>query len=296
MAKTRINRTPTTVRTYGDLVVSIESGKPWPGVYRGSKYSLRRNGSDVGLYLNHSRLKLEGTVPAGLVETLRELGKSGGTGLGSIKVTANRDVLTKIHANNYPAVDEAYVDDGWIPVYVGKLAGAIEFPGVDNDPDEGALDPPCVWEGLPFNHGERWSMPFEGGPEWRIKMSQSFQFPSTYDHTDLERTYRSFRPNGGRFRINEHGHVWMELPNQRVQQSSLLTDKLETWYEKAQNQGRNQLLQLIHRRLEATGDGNPEQGLFPIYIGHISDYDRGDIPTPIINDETYYVFEAAEDP
>jgi len=105
-----------------------------------------------------------------------------------------------------------------------------DFPGVENDPDEGTLDPPCVWEGLPFRHGERWSMPVTGGPEWRIKMTQSFQFPSTYDHTGLARTYRSFRPNGGRFRINEHGHVWMELPNERVQRSEQLTEKLEAWY------------------------------------------------------------------
>lgn len=291
----RINRTPSTVRSYGDLVVSIESGKPWPGVYRGSKYSLRGNGSDVGLYLNHPRMQLQGKLPDGLLEALRDIGKSGGTGRGSVKITANRDVLTKVHSDNYPRVDEALVDDGWIPVYVGKLSGAIEFPFIDNDPDEGTLDPPCVWEGLPFKHGERWTIPVEGEPEWRVKKPESFRFQSAYDHSNLARTYRSFRESGGIFRVNEHGHVWMELPNENVQQSALLADKIETWYDDARQEGRNQLLQMIHRRLEATGDGNPRNGLFPIYLGHTSEFDRGDIPTPVVNDERYFQAEATKD-
>jgi len=295
MGHPNINRTPTTVSPDGDLVVSIESGKPWPGVYRGSKYSLRRNGSGVDLYLSHRRLELEGTLPDGLMAALRDTGKSDGTGLGSIRVSANRDVLTKVQADNYPAVDETLVDRGWIPVYIGKLSGSIDFPNVENDPDEGTLDPPCVWEGLPFNHGERWSIPASGGPEWRIKLSQVYRFPSSNDHPDLTRTFRSFRPSGGRFRVNEHGHLWLELPNKKIQNSAQLANTIETWYEDANDRGRNQLLQLIHRRLEATGNGDPNEGLFPIYVGHISDYDSGELPTPIINDKTYYVAEAEED-
>lgn len=295
MTRAKINRTPTTVRAYGDLTVSIESGQPWPSAYRGSKYTIRGNESDAGLYLNHALLELEGTLPEGLVETLRELGKSDGLGFGTVRVTANRDVLTKIKAEHYQHVEEAFVDEGWIPVYVGKLSGEIEFPHVNNNPDPGTLDPPCVWEGLPFRHGDRWTVPVSGGPEWRIKLQQSFQFPSQFDHTDLTRTYRSFRSSGGRFRINEHGHVWIELPNSQIDRSSQVSDKVDQWYQDAKEHGRNQLLQLIHRRLESTGNGDPKDGLLPIYIGHISDYDQGDIPTPIINDKAYYVCEGQTD-
>ena len=309
MSTTRINRTPTTVRAYGDVTVTIESGQPWPGVYRGSKYTIRGNGHghgsgsgsgsgsrrDVGLYLNHALVELEGTLPDGLVEALSELGKADGIGLGTVRVTANREVLTKIRANHYSNVEEAFVNEGWIPVYIGKLSGEIEFRHVDNNPDRSKLDPPCVWEGLPFRHGERWTVPVSGGPEWRIKLQQSFQFPSPFDHTDLTRTFRAFRSSGGRFRVNEHGHVWIELPNRDVQQYAQISDKVDQWYQEARERGRNQLLQLIHRRLEATGKGNPKDGLFPIYIGHISEYDQGDIPTPIINDETYYVCEGQSD-
>ena len=290
-----LNRTPSTVRTFGDLVVSIESGKPWPGVYRGSKYSLRGNGSGIGLYPSHRDIEIEGAVPDGLMDALHDTGKSEGTGRGSIKITANRDVLTKVKAEEYSNLDEAFVERGWVPVYLGKLSGSIEFPNIDNDPDDGTFDPPCVWEGLPFNHGERWTMPVSGSPEWRKKMTQSFRFPSAYDHGSLTKTYRSFRPNGGRFRVNEHGHVWMELPNKDVQQSSLLGDKLESWYEESRSQGRNQVLQMIHRRLKSTGGGNPKNGWLPIYLGHISDFDRGDIPTPVINDETYFEYEAKKE-
>jgi hypothetical protein len=292
MSDAQLNRNPTTVSPDEDLVVSIESGKPWPGVYRGSKYSLRRDGGGVSLYLSHRRIELEGAVPDGLLDALLAVGKSDGAGLGSVRVTANRDVLTKVQADNYPAVDEALVDEGWIPVYVGKLSGVIAFPNVENNPAAGALDPPCVWEGLPFNHGESWTMPARGGPEWRIKLSQSYKFPSANDHTDLTRTFRSFRPSGGRFRINEHGHIWIELPNQKVQKSAQLADKVESWYETAKDRGRNQILQLIHRRLEATGGGDPSSGRLPIYLGHISDYDSGEVPTPTINDRSYYVAEA----
>lgn len=38
----------------------------------------------------------------------------------------------------------------------------------------------------------------------------------------------------------------------------------------------------------ATGSGNPENGLVSIHLGHISQFDNGVIPTPVVDDETYY--------
>lgn len=288
MSKAQLNRVPSTVRAYNDMVVTIESGQPWPGVYRGSKYSIVRQNSDVGLKLNHRDVQLNGTIPTDLHQGLRDVGKSEGSGLGSIRITANRDILTKVHADNYSNVDQALVSEGWIPVYLGKLSGAIDFDGIDNDPDPGNMDPPCVWEGLPFRHGERWTVTANGALEWRISVLGQFNFPSSYQHTGLVRNYKSIRSHGGRLRVNEHGHVWMELPNQNVQNSNDLSETIEEWYHQARENERNQLLNLVHRRLKATGGGNPEEGHFPIYLGHVSQFDNGNVPEPVITDKSYY--------
>lgn len=292
MTTAKISRTPTSVRAYDDLVVTIKSGKPWPSVYRGSKYSVHRTNTGVGLSLNHRQVQVEGSIPKGLHDALKSVGKSDGSGLGSIRVTANRDVLTKVKAEHYPAADEALVDKGWIPVYLGKLSGQIAFDGINNDPDPTAFDPPCVWEGLPFRHGECWSMTIHDGLQWRIKLGQQFSFPSTYQHSGLEQKYKSFRSNGGRLRINEHGHVWMEMPNKKVRNSTHLSSVLEEWYQDARDNDRNEILNLIHRRLKATGNGNPKKGQFPIYLGHISDYDNGNTPTPVVTDKNYFALAA----
>ncbi len=292
MSKPKLNRVPANVRSYGDLIVTIESGNPWPSAYRGSKYTIRTKGNGVGLYLNHRVIELEGTLPQGLHDALKEVGKSGGSGLGSIRVTANREVLTKINAENYRYTDQAFVSDGWIPVYLGKLSGNIEFSGLSNDPNPSTIDPPCVWEGLPFNHGETWSMTIRDGLQWRIKIGQKFSFASAYSHDNLERMYKTYRPNGGRLRCNEYGHVWMELPNKQVQKSSTIREMIEDWFQDAQKNGRNQVLNLIHRRLEATGNGDASKGRFPIYLGHISEYDDGNVPTPVISDQDYFVLAA----
>lgn len=288
MSEARLNNVPSTVRAYDDMVVTIESGKPWPGVYRGSKYSVVRKNGSVGLELNHRDVQIDGTLPIGLHDELKRVGKSNGSGLGSIRVTADRDVLTKVRAENYPAADEALVSKGWIPVYLGKLSDQIDFGWIDNDPDPSSMDPPCVWEGLPFRHGERWSMTARGGLEWRISVFDQFSFPSTYSHDSLIREYKSIRPHGGRLRVNEHGHIWMELPNKQIRKSDELQEKLNQWYQEADDQGRNRLLNLLYRRLRATGGGDPENGTFPIYLGHVSDFDDGNTPVPVITDPHYY--------
>jgi len=288
MSDAQLNRVPSAVRAYNDMVVTIESAQPWPGVYRGSKYSIVQRNGDAGLKLNHRDVQLSGSIPTGLHQGLQEVGKSNGSGLGSIRITANRDILTKVNSENYPNVDQALVSEGWIPVYLGKLSGGIDFDGIDNDPDPSTVDPPCVWEGLPFRHGERWTVTANGVLEWRISVLGQFNFPSSYQHAGLVQTYKSMRAHGGRLRVNEHGHVWMELPNQRIQNTNELSQTLQEWYHQAREAERNQLLNLIHRRLKATGGGNPEDGLFPIYLGHVSQFDSGNMPEPVITDKSYY--------
>ena len=289
MSEPRLNSVPTNVRTIGNRIVSIEPSKPWPGVYRGSKYSIVERDGEPTLLLRYQDLDIEGTLPAGLLSQLQSVGKSAGDTTGTIRVTASRDVLTKVHADDYSYADEALVSEGWIPVYLGKLAGTIAFDWLNNDPAESELDPPCVWEGLPFNHGERWTVTVNGDLEWRISNPDQFRFPSEYIHTDLTKTYASFRATGGQLRINEYGHIWMELPRSIAADRADLQDTLREWLQTAKQKERNRLANLLVERLRATGGGDPQAGNIPLYLGHVSQYDMGNVPSPVITDKNYYI-------
>jgi hypothetical protein len=272
---------PTEVQTAKNLSVEIESGQPWPGVYRGSKYSLVKGADGYRLYTSDHRLDISGQVPQNLPELLTNLNKSGGKGTGSFLITAKGDVITKINSDNYEKADDYYVSEGWIPVYVGKLDGDIGFVGLENDPS----DPSIVWEGLCFSHGERWSLSYEEGIEWRYK---DFHFKSVNDHEELVSALRKARPKGGRFRVNEHGHIWVEVPRDSPRRGGKFEKGIKEWFEKARDSNQERLLNVIHLRLEATGGGDPDEGTLPIYAGHVSNYDAGNPPVPYINDRKYY--------
>lgn len=289
MSDPQLNLVATNVRTIGNRIVTIEPGKPWPGVYRGSTYSIVERSGEPTLLMRYQDLDIEGSLPARLVDQLEAVGKSAGDGTGTIRVTAKRDILTKVHADHYANSDEALISEGWIPVYLGKLAGTIEFDWLRNNPAESELEPPCVWEGLPFNHGERWSVTANGDLEWRIRHPDQFHFPSAYHHTDLTRTYESLRGSGGCLRVNEYGHIWMELPRTVSNKHSSLQGELRDWLETAKQQERNRLANLLVERLRATGNGDPQSGNIPLYLGHVSQYDTGNVPSPVVTDKNYYV-------
>lgn len=290
MSDPALNSVPSNVRTVGDRIVSIEPGKPWPGVYRGSKYSVVNRGREHALLMRYKDLDIEGELPEGLVDTLQQVGKSAGDGTGSIRVTANRAVLTKVKAENYPHADEALVSEGWIPVYLGTLRGTVDFDWLDNDPSGGDLSPPCIWEGLSFNHGERWSVTSNGVLQWRTKSSDgAFRFPSAHSHNELTSTYQTFRSTGGRLRINEYGHIWMELPRDTAANHGQLQGSLKQWLNDAKSANRNRVANLLLERLKATGGGDSQSGNIPLYIGHVSQYDSGHLPSPVITDKRYYL-------
>lgn len=289
MSNAQLNEVPANVRTIGDQFVTITAGDPWPGVYRGSKYSILENGTGHILVSRYQDLDIPGEMPKHLIDSLRAVNKSGGDATGSIRITADREVLTKVHADNYPHVDRALIDTGWIPVYLGKLNGTIDFGWLENDPGTSTMEPPCVWEGLPFKHGERWSVTVNGDLQWRINRPARFRFPSAYSHNDLSRTYSALRSTGGRMRINEYGHLWMEFPVTELSKQTQTRGLMEEWFDNAKRQNRNRISNLLFERLKATGNGNPSNGNLPIYLGHISNYDDGHAPSPVITDQDYYL-------
>lgn len=277
----------TTVPIENGESVHIGPGQPWPSAYRGSKYSLvdDPDGDEPILKWEHRDLTVYGKHIPGLETSMAVNGKQGGR--GSFRVTAAGELLTKIHADSYAHVKQAPVDDGWIPVYLGQVDGELSLAGVDIDPR-----PPGngiqVWPGLTFSHGERWTVTTDDRLAWPWR---DYRFTSWFDHSELIDKYRTYRPEGGRLYVNEHGHVWGNVPRESVpdgQQSAVAT-ALSDWRSTANATGNKTTLRLVHRRLKATSrDDDASNGMLPIHLGHLSAFDDGQVPRPIVDDVSYF--------
>jgi hypothetical protein len=292
-----IRQEPTQVPIDGGKDVTLEPGKPWPSVYRGSKYSLvesrRRNRGKVVRW-QHKDLQAYCEPPEGLARVMQEVGKSMGDGTGSFRITAGSEVLTKVSADAYRYSDEAPHSDGWIPVYLGELDGKVGFAEINNDPQP-QVGSVAVWDGFPFAHGERWSVSVGNTLIWK---RGDYRFESAFDHPELIGAYNEYRDRAGRMYINEYGHVRInvpsaELPPKKEQEIQQLVDG---WREAAERQNNTQAIRLVTRRLKATSpDDDPENGHLPVYLGHLEEFDGGVIPRPVVTDMSYFV-DTSHDP
>lgn len=283
-----LTEVPTTVPIGDDQSVRLEAGQPWPSAYRGSRYSVvsDEDFNDVVLKWKQRDLAIFTDVPDGLRRALVLLGKSGG--YGSFRVTADNEVLAKIEAEDYKHTNEAPVDDGWIPVYVGKLEGKIDFDTIELDPSPPKRGSVKVWQGFPFNHGERWSVQQDGSLMWKWK---DYRFESAFDHPELVSAYQTYRGTAGRLYITENAHVWVNVPKNDIAPGKEADIKraVREWKQSAEQQDNTATLRLVNRRLVATsGDGDPSTGHFPIHLGHLSHFDEGVIPRPIVDDSSYF--------
>lgn len=270
--------------------VTVEPKQPWPSAYRGSRYSLVSDddfGSDDALLKWKQRdLSIFADPPRGLRRAMVLAGKSGG--FGSFRITARGEVITKVPAEDYSNIDQAPISEGWVPVYLGTLLGTIGFDSVDLDPT-----PPrreiAIWTGLPFNHGERWSVSHDGKLIWKWR---DYRFESAFDHPELVSRYDEYRPNPGRLYITEHGHVWVNVPHNDVMPGKRdeIRDAIASWKQDAERRGDATTLRLVNRRLVATSHtDDPADGHLPIHLGHLSNFDGGVVPRPVVDDEGYYL-------
>lgn len=283
--------TKTVVPIKGDRDVELEPMMPWPSTYRGSRYSLvesRRHRQTV-LQWKYRDLQVIVDPPNGLEERLRDIGKSSGSGKGSLRITADGEVLAKVHSSDYIDISAAPVDTGWIPVYCGKLDGELGFDIQIDPTPEG--DTVRVWNGFPFNHGERWAVSFNNELVWKW---QDYRFQSAFDHSDLIDTYQSYRRTPGRLYINEFGHVFINAPQSDVPKGkeNEVAQLYDSWERNVTRSNNTAAKRLVSRRLKVTGGGDPSEGHLPIYIGHLSQFDDGLVPRPVVDDETYYVAAA----
>jgi hypothetical protein len=283
-----LEKTPTSVPIAGDQSVSIDPGQPWPSAYRGSQYSIVSDiqFDDAVLKWEQRDLAIFTDPPEGLRKALVLLGKSGG--YGSVRITADDEVLTKIPADDYKHVDQAPIDSGWIPVYVGKLSDPIEFDEVSTDPAVPSRSGIKVWKGFPFNHGERWAVGHDDTLVWKWR---DYRFESAFDHSDLVAAYDEYRAQTGRLYFTENGHVWINVPKDGIAagKEGEIAQAVQSWKQTAQREGDDATLRLVNRRLVATSrDDDPATGHFPIHLGHLRDFDDGVVPKPVVTDESYY--------
>lgn len=279
---------PTSVPLAGGRDVEIAPEDPWPSAYRGSKYSVIESPKHgVVMSWQYDDLLSYFEVPNGLVDALLTVNKSGGSGRGSVRFTADREVLTKVHASSYPNLEAAHANSGWIPVYLGRLNDPFEPDEIRLDPSPERADPIAIWDGYPFDHGETWTVRLDKTLVWRW---EGYEFESAFDHSELVATYDEFRETPGRMYINENGHVWVNIKSSEVpeEHSETFERAFETWETDAEERGHNAARNLVTRRLEATGNGDASEGNLPVYIGHISEFDDGVVPRPVVNDMRYF--------
>lgn len=284
-----IERRATKVPIAGGEDVTITPGNPWPAPYRGSKYSLvesRKADRDIIVKWSHRDLQAYAEPPDRLVEVMQSVGKSLSTGKGSFRVTANGEVLTKVHADSYPKAHRAPHADGWIPVFLGTLAGDMGFTKLNNNPK---LEPPTIWDGLPFNHGETWAVGIDDQLIWK---HGGYRFYSAFEHPELIEMYEQYREIAGRLYINEFGQIWINVPTDSVpdDRGGKIREMFKSWKRQAERNGDDAALRLVTQRLKATApDNEPMNGHMPIYIGHLNEFDEGVIPRPVVTDPGYFV-------
>lgn len=286
--KPELREKPTSVPQPNGKSVELDPRLPWPSAYRGSQYSIvsHEDFNDPVLKWEQRDLQIYTKPPDGLRRVLVLLGKEGG--YGSIRVTAGGEILTKVPAEDYKHIDKAPIDSGWIPVYVGKLGGAIDFSEVDIDPMVPSQDRIKVWKGFPFNHGERWTISSDGTLVWKWR---DYRFESAFNHPELVETYQQYRGRAGRLYITENDHIWVNVPRDDIGagKETAVSNAVSKWKQEADKKGDNATLRLVNRRLVATSRGDdPATGHLPIHIGRLGQFDDGVIPRPVVDDQTYF--------
>lgn len=285
-----LEKISTKVPVMDDRQVTVEPGYPWPSAYRGSKYSVvsSRKFGDVAQWSHMGDVQAMTELPRGLQDALHEFGKT--NGYGSFRLTAAGEVLTKIPASQYRQAHKAQVSRGHIPVYVGKIDGIFDFTEISNNPPRpDVTGEVTVWTGLPFNHGETWVVCTDDVLRWSW---QDYYFESAFDHPDLVEAYKSLRPQGGRIYINEHGHVWGNVDRDSVPlgKREQVTAAVKEWQATTSNAEQR----LVTRRLNRTESDAVPDGLLPVHFGHVTQFDSGIVPKPVVNDNRYFGDSAME--
>jgi hypothetical protein len=84
------------------------------------------------------------------------------------------------------------------------------------------------------------------------------------------------------------GHVPPSKVSKDRRESIL--DLYNTWNREAEAANDTAALRLVARRLNMTSsDRDPMNGHFPLYLGHVSEFDEGVVPRAVVTDSSYFV-------
>jgi hypothetical protein len=141
-----------------------------------------------------------------------------------------------------------------------------------------------IWPGFNFKCGETWAVWTRDRAGTHLYWSaRGFYFRSTDEYPELVQAFLEVRPYGGRMYITEHGHVWINLPKNQVSDACAapFARKIAEFMDSTSAGTRDVILRLVTERLGATG-------CWPVYLGHISEFDSGSPPRTFYKDISAY--------
>jgi hypothetical protein len=247
--------TPVTVPSSDESPVKVVPGDPWPLPYRGSKYSVSKQGN--GLKMSWNRMDFVHYADAIPKELISSMIQHKRDSRGSFRITPHREVITKLIDDDYSST----------PLYLGKLEGDFNFIGFDLNPKE--LEIGSIWPGLNFKHGEEFAVwNREGNNDYLYWEKKGIKFRSIEKYPELCTVVRDIRPRAGRIYFTEFGHIWMnlEINGASPKWSNVIGSKLKKDLDMLKNN--DILLRAIKLRIDETGT-------MPIYLGKIQDFDSG---------------------
>jgi len=168
-----------------------------------------------------------------LIEEILEIKPQG----GSFKITESKELITKVFTES----------EGYIPVYIGKYSGNIEFQELE-------------WKPKGIKKGDLWPSIYDGttlsinsnkGVHIKIGGQKSYALDGHDQLADMILKYQE-KSEGGRFKINENGAIIT------LMYQAPYPTRIKNQLNKLSNEEKN----LIDIRNNKYGDG-----MVPIYIG-----------------------------
>jgi hypothetical protein len=248
----------------------INPGDQWPLPFRGLRLTIRSKQGDPTLCFKFRDFLLSTKWPPGLLAGIQAVKKPP---LGSFRITAHGHVITKVYEG----------PEHWVPYYVGKINGVPEFEGFCHQAN--GLEPGSFWTGFYSKGGENWSvLDRKNSGDYLHWSRHGTYIASTREYPELCKLFRSIRTTGGRLVVVPGGEIWMNLPPAKTSdewRSKIMTRLSADHVKFMSSKIWNNLVLLLDERVKATK-------VYPIYIGHIKDFDHAELPWSSIRVEDLF--------
>jgi len=203
---------------------------PWREPYRGSRYSFSKDGIFYRIPMSNYKI-MAADYNSKILDALLNIKPNG----GSFRITETREVITK-----------KPIGGKWISEKICDYDNSIIFKFVDLNPDK-TLRSGDIWPGFYYKHGASFSLSFYDA----IFIHLPFGNRCWINNSDMEliQKLRVFLPKGGKFYINENGHVWTNTGS--ILDEKRMEEQVRTFSSRQKT--------LLNQRLDSTG-------LYPVYV------------------------------